>query len=162
MANRIITVDKTNKVICIGDIISCKKYINQLYSISLDNVDFILINEDNYIYEDYELVYVKDYNVYLTMGEVNLLQNTCRDEQGSIKFIEKELEKLSNLDVFSNKIKYKIDDMLDTLNEMKKEHQKYLNENLFYNLDIDALRNSLEYERENKGETIYYFDKKSK
>ena len=41
--NYTICSDRNNQVICWGDMLTCEKYISQMYSISLDNVIY-----DNY------------------------------------------------------------------------------------------------------------------
>lgn len=159
--NNIICLDKNNQVICWGNSIDiCNKYINQIYSINIDNVIY-----DNYstemryscFYEDYEVFNVQGTNVYLTLGEIKMLREGCQEETKGIKFIEKELEHLTSLtNVYNKSIIDELLYMKSFMKELFNIHAKYNMDNLFTNLDIDALHSSYQMERENKGLPIVF------
>ena len=106
--NYVIYLDKNNQVICWGDIISCNKYINQMYSVSEDILhyeEYNISNRYSSFYEDYEVFNIEGTDVYLTLGEVKMVREGCQEETRSIKYIENEIEHLMTLtDVYSNNI----------------------------------------------------------
>ena len=108
MENKVIYLDKNNTVVCWGDLITCKNYINQMYSLSLDDVymqEYSTSESYSSFYEDYEVFSVRGTNIYLTLGEIKMLKDGCQEETKSIKFIENELEHLIELtEVFDNDI----------------------------------------------------------
>lgn len=153
--SNIICLDKNEQVICWGDMYSCEKYINQMYSLSLNNIIY-----DNYstcsnyssFYEDYEVFNVQGTGIYLTLGEIKMVREGCQSETNGIKFIQEELDHLLTLtDVYNKSI---IDELLyfrNFMSELFDIHAKYNMENVFTNLDIDALHSAYQMERENKG-----------
>lgn len=158
--DKVIYLDKSNQVICWGDAITCKKYINQMYSISS-----IIVHYEEYdisgryssFYEDYEVYNIQGTDVYLTLGEIKMLRDGCQEETRSIKFIENELEHLMTLThVYNNKIIEELTYMRDFMKRLYNIHAKYNIENAFTNLDIDALHYAYQTERENKGLPIVY------
>lgn len=158
--NYVIYLDNNSQVICWGDIISCNKYINQLYSKPIDSLhyeDYNISNKYSSFYEDYEVFNVRGTDVYLTLGEIKLIKEGCQDEASSIRFIESELEKLIELtDVFDREIINELSYMRDFMDRLMKIHAKYSAENLFVNMDMDALHFAYQSERENKGLPIVY------
>lgn len=159
---KVIGLINRDKVICVGNIKSCENYINQLYSVNLEHVSFVEYNGDD-TYDDYEVVYIREENVYMLMGSVKLLQNSCKEEQSTIKYMENEIEKLKYSEIFRGHedLLSEMDYIKDVLSRMSKIQNKYLNENVFYNLDLDGLHSAFVYERENKGQPICYTDYKS-
>lgn len=160
MENKVIYLDINNNVICWGDVISCKKYINQMYSISLEDLiveDYSTCQRYSSFYEDYEVYNVRGTDVYLTLGEVKMLKNGCQEETRGIKYIENELEHLIELnDIFTNDIISELSYMKDYMNKLFNIYTKYNMENLFVNLDIDALHSAYQMERENKGLPVVF------
>lgn len=153
--NYTICSDRNNQVICWGDMLTCEKYISQMYSISLDNVIY-----DNYstcsnyssFYEDYEVYNVQGTNIYLTLGEIKMVREGCQDETSGIKFIQSELDHLLTLtNVYNKSIIEELTYFRKFMEELFDIHAKYNMENVFTNLDIDALHSAYQMERENKG-----------
>lgn len=155
-----IVVNKNNQVICLGNHVACKGYISQLYNESEDSLDFIHYDKDHFMYDDYNLyrIKTKNANIYLTKGEISLMENSCRDEQSSVKLIEDELIKLIETNnIFSYETIDEMKRMLEFIPVIKREHAKYLSNSLFDNLDLDGLNSAYRMERENKGlPTVYY------
>lgn len=153
--SNIICLDRNEQVICWGDINSCEKYINQMYSLSLDNVIYDnYSNCDRYssFYEDYEVFNVQGTGIYLTLGEIKMVREGCQSETNGIKYIQEELDHLLTLtDVYNKSIIEELLYFRDFINELFDIHAKYNMENVFTNLDIDALHSAYQMERENKG-----------
>lgn len=160
MSNKIICLDKNNQVICWGDMYICEKYINQLYSISLDDViydNYSISNSYSSFYEDYETFNVQGTNVYLTLGEIKMVREGCQEETRGIKFIQNEIDHLISLtDVYSKSIIEELKYMKNFMGELFNIHARYNMENVFVNLDIDALHSAYQMERENKGLPIIF------
>lgn len=158
--NYVIYLDNINQVICWGDILSCNKYINQFYSKPINSLhyeDYNLSNKYNSFYEDYEVVNIRGTDIYLTLGEAKLIREGCQDEANSIRFIGNELEKLMEMtDIFDRGIIDELSYMKDFMNKLIKIHAKYSADNLFVNIDMDALHFAYQSERENKGLPIVY------
>ena len=158
--SNVIYLDKNDNVICWGDSIGCKKYINQMYNLSLDNLKFEDYSTEtpySYLYEDYEVVNVKFTDIYLILGEVKMLREGCLDETRGIKYIQKELEYLSSLtNVFDSEMLSELNYMKDYMDKVYKVHAKYNSDNLFTNIDLDGLHSAYQMERENKGLPIVF------
>lgn len=158
--NYVIYLDKNNQVICWGDIISCNKYINQMYSVSEDILhyeEYNISNRYSSFYEDYEVFNIEGTDVYLTLGEVKMVREGCQEETRSIKYIENEIEHLMTLtDVYSNNIIEELSYMKDFMKKLYEIHSRYNMDNVFTNLDIDALHYAYQTERENQGLPIVY------
>lgn len=158
--NYVIYLDKNNQVICWGDIISCNKYINQMYSVSEDILhyeEYNISNRYSSFYEDYEVFNIEGTDVYLTLGEVKMIREGCQEETRSIKYIENEIEHLMTLtDVYSNNIIEELSYMKDFMKRLYEIHSRYNMDNVFTNLDIDALHYAYQTERENQGLPIVY------
>lgn len=147
----------TREVYCVGNKAECSKYLKQLETIDEECLDFIKLNEVQcLIYEGYELIYLRDVDLMLTHGEVQMLKNTCIEEQSSLRLVDEELNRLQESEIFSEEIKNQIALFMDTIDKMKIEQAKHLNENILYNIDVDALRYAYNMERENKGEPIIF------
>lgn len=160
MENKVIYLDKNNTVVCWGDSITCKNYINQMYSNSIEDLiveDYSTCERYSSFYEDYEVFNVRGTNVYLTLGEIKMLKEGCQEETRGIKYIEKELEHLTELtDVFNSDIISELHYMKDYMKRLINIYSKYNMENLFVNLDIDALHSAYQMERENKGLPVIF------
>ena len=160
MNNYTICLDRNNQIICWGSMSMCDNYINQLYSISTNDVIYDNYSVSEYYssyYEDYEVYNVQGTNVYLTLGEIKMVREGCQDETRGIKYIEDELEHLITLtDVYSKSIIDELLYMKDFMKELFNIHAKYNMKNVFTNLDIDALHSSYQMERENKGLPIIF------
>lgn len=158
--NYVIYLDKNNQVICWGDIISCNKYINQMYSVSEDILhyeEYNISNRYSSFYEDYEVFNIEGTDVYLTLGEVKMIREGCQEETRSIKYIENEIEHLMTLTaVYSNSIIEELSYMKDFMKRLYEIHSRYNMDNVFTNLDIDALHYAYQTERENQGLPIVY------
>ena len=154
---KVIGLVNRDKVLCVGTMKSCENYINQLYFINIENVTFVEFDGDD-IYDDYEVVYIREENVYMLMGSVKLLQNSCKEEQSTIKYMEVEIEKLKYSEIFKghDDLIEEMDYVKDILSKMSKIQNRYIKDNVFYNLDLDGLHSAFIYERENKGEPICY------
>ena len=160
MDNKIIYLDCNNNVVCWGDIMTCKRYINQMYMMSLNDLiveDYSTSERYSSFYEDYEVYNVRGTDVYLTLGEIKMLKDGCQEETRGIKYIEKELEHLTELtDVFNSDVICELNYMKNYMNKLFNIYTKYNMENLFVNLDIDALHSAYQMERENKGLPIVF------
>lgn len=158
--NYVIYLDKNNQVICWGDIISCNKYINQMYSVSEDILhyeEYNISNRYSSFYEDYEVFNIEGTDVYLTLGEVKLVREGCQEETRSIKYIENEIEHLMTLtDVYNDNIIEELTYMKNFMKKLYEIHSRYNMDNVFTNLDIDALHYAYQTERENQGLPIVY------
>lgn len=158
--NCVIYLDKNNQVICWGDIISCNKYINQMYSVSEDILhyeEYNISNRYSSFYEDYEVFNIEGTDVYLTLGEVKLVREGCQEETRSIKYIENEIEHLMTLtDVYNDNIIEELTYMKNFMKKLYEIHSRYNMDNVFTNLDIDALHYAYQTERENQGLPIVY------
>lgn len=158
--NYVIYLDKNNQVICWGDIISCNKYINQMYSVSTDILhyeEYNISNRYSSFYEDYEVYNIQGTDVYLTLGQIKMVREGCQEETRSIKYIENEIEHLMTLtDVYSNNIIEELSYMKDFMKRLYEIHSRYNMDNVFTNLDIDALHYAYQTERENQGLPVVY------
>ena len=155
MSNYVICLDRNDQIICWGSMTDCDSYINQMYSVSLDNIkyDYYSISE-NYssFYEDYEVFNIQGTNVYLTLGEIKMVREGCQSETNGIKYIQDELDHLITLtNVYNKSIIDELIYMKSFMEEIFNIHAKYNMENVFTNLDIDALHFAYQMERENKG-----------
>ena len=155
MNNYVICLDKSGQVICWGTMSMCDNYINQLYSISLDDVvyeSYSVSERFSSFYEDYEVYNIKGTNVFLTLGEIKMVREGCQEETKGIKFIRDELDNLLNLtDVYNPSIIEELKYFRSFMDELFNIHAKYNMDNVFTNLDVDALHSSYQYERENQG-----------
>lgn len=160
MSNKVIYLDKSNQVICWGDITSCKKYINQMYNISLDSLifeDYSIDSKYSSFYEDYEVLNVRNTDIYLILGQVKMLRNGCQEETRGIKFVEKEIDSLiQRTEVFNQDIIGELQFIKQFMDKIYNIYAKYNMENLFENLDLDALHTAYQMERENKGLPIIF------
>ena len=155
MNNYIICLDKNYQVICWGDMFLCSKYINQSYSISEENViyeEYSVSDKYSYLYEDYEVYNVEGTNMYLTLGEIKLIRSGCQEEIKGVRYIKDELEQLKALtNIFNKSVIEEIEYFEEFMDDIYVMLAKYNSNNLFTNLDVDALRQSHQYERENMG-----------
>jgi hypothetical protein len=160
MSDYVICLDKYNNVICWGDMFMCKKYVNQLYSISLDEVvyeQYSIHGRYSCYYEDYEVFSIEGTGVYLTLGEIDMIRGGCAEETKSIKYIQEELEYLSSLtNIYNNSIIEELLYMKDFMKELYDLHSRHNADTVFTNLDIDALHSSYQMERENKGLPVVF------
>lgn len=158
--DNVIYLNKNDQVICWGGIISCNKYINQMYSISVDSLiceEYNTSNRYSSFYEDYEVYNIQGTDVYLTLGQIKMIKEGCQEETSSIKYIESELGHLMTLtDVYSNNIIEELAYMKDFMNKLYHIHSRYNMDNAFINLDIDAFHYAYQSERENQGLPIVY------
>lgn len=156
----VIYLDRNERIVCWGDVISCNKYINQMYNISINDLyceEYNTSNRHSSVYEDYEVFNIQGTDVYLTLGEVKLVREGCQEETRSIKYIEKEVEHLMTLtDVYSDKIIEELSCVKNFMKILYDIHSRYNMDNAFTNLDIDALHYAYQTERENKGLPIVY------
>lgn len=153
--SKVIYYDRSKQIICWGDMEGCRKYINQMYDISLDNLiceEYYTAERYSSFYEDYEVVKVNGTNVYLTLGQAKMLKDGCQEETRGIKYIEKELENLTELtDVFDEEMINELNYMKEYMQKVYRVHARYNALNLFDNLDMDGLHSAYQMERENKG-----------
>lgn len=156
--SNVMYLNNYNQIICWGDITSCKRYINQMYDISLEKLHLIDYSTNEYYssqYEDYEVVNIRGTDLYLTLGEVKMMRQSCQEESQGIRFIEKELENLIKLD-FSDEIINELIYMKDFMKDLYGIHAKQISNSLFDNLDLDSIRMSYQIERENKGLPVIF------
>ena len=155
MGDYVVCLDKNNQIICWGDMYSCDKYISQLYSITENDViykEYSISDIYSSSYEDYEVFNVEGTNVYLTLGEIKLVREGCQDETRGIRYIQDELDKLiDKSDVFSRTILDELKYFRNFMDDVLEVHAKYNKNNIFINLDIDALRSAHQMDRENQG-----------
>lgn len=155
MSDYVICLDRNNQIICWGDMYACNRYINQLYSITEDNVryeEYSISSIYSSSYEDYEVFIVEGTNIYLTLGEIKLVKEGCQDGSRSIRFIQDELNHLMNsTEVYSKSIIEELRYFHNFMDELIEINKKYNMSNLFTNLDIDALHSAYQMERENQG-----------
>ena len=86
------------------------------------------------------------------MGEIKLVREGCQDETRGIKYIQEELNNLlSKSDVFSKAILDELYYFRNFMDEILEIHAKYNMNNIFINLDIDALHSAHQMDRENQG-----------
>lgn len=160
MSDFIICLDKNNQIICWGDMFVCSKYINQSSVISEENViyeEYSISDRYSYLYEDYEVFNVEGTNVYLTLGEIKLIRSGCQEEIKGVRYIKDELQQLKALtDIFNKSIIEEIEYFEDFMDDIYNMIAKYNSNNLFINLDIDALRLNHQIERENMGLPIVF------
>lgn len=157
--NRYLGVDKLGYVYCIGSKEYCESYLSQYSDDNvLDRIQLILFNDNENIYQDYEIIKIRETNVYLTLDEINMLQRDCKEEMNGIKFIEDELDRLSKRDeVFDDEMLFQFKNMQDMLKEAKRQYKNYIGKHLFDNLDIESLNLAVRTRRENQGEiTVFY------
>ena len=153
-------ITNSNQVVCWGNDDMCKEYINQRYSINSGNMYYLEYDMDNkhsYLYEDYEVYNIRNTDIYLTLGEIKMIKNGCIEETKGIKYIEEELEHLMNQrHIFSDDVIDELRYMRNYMNKLFNIYANYNTENLFMNLDLDALTSSYQMERENNGlPTVY-------
>ncbi len=148
-----------NQIICWGNKDACDNYINQRCSIN-DNLyylDYNTENEHSYLYEDYEVFNIKNTDIYLTLGEIKMIRNGCIEETKGIKYIEEELGHLINQHhIFSSDVIDELRYMKNYMNKLFNIYANYNTENLFMNLDLDALTSSYQIERENNGLPVVF------
>ena len=155
MNNYVICLDKAGQVICWGTMSMCDNYINQLYSITTDDITYkpySVSDRNSSFYEDYEVYNIQGTNTFLTLGEIKMVREGCQEETKGIKFIQDELDNLLNLtDVYNPSIIEELKYFRSFMDELFSIHAKYNMDNVFTNLDVDALHSSYQYERENQG-----------
>ena len=160
MNNFVICLDRMDQVLCWGDMYLCEKYIEQLNSISIQEVTFknySINNNYSCYYEDYEVYNIEGTNVYLTLGEIDLIRNGCQDDMRGIRYIEEEINHLLTLNhIYNNSIMEELLYMKSFMQEIYQIRSRYNMDNVFDNLDIDALHSSYQIERENKGLPIVF------
>ena len=160
MNDFIICLDKNNQVICWGDMFICSKYINQSSTISEENViyeEYSISDRYSYLYEDYEVYNVEGTNIYLTLGEIKLIRSGCQEEIKGVKYIKEELGQLKALtNIFNKSILEEIEYFEEFMDDVYNVLARYNSNNLFTNLDVDALRMSHQIERENTGLPIIF------
>ena len=153
--NYVMCLDNNNQILCWGDVNACEKYIRQLSHVNLNNVIYENYSDcsiNSSYYEDYELFNIQNTDLYLTLGEIKMIKDGCQEETRSIKFIEKELEHLSTLNnVYNKDIIEELNYMKNFMRELYDIHARYNMDNVFVNLDVEALHFSYQFERENKG-----------
>lgn len=153
--NYFMCLDNNNQILCWGDINACEKYIRQLSHVNLNNVIYENYSDcsiNSSYYEDYELFNIQNTDLYLTLGEIKMIKDGCQEETRSIKFIEKELEHLSTLNnVYNKDIIEELNYMKNFMRELYDIHARYNMDNVFVNLDVEALHFSYQFERENQG-----------
>ena len=158
--NKIIYVDRFNNVICWGDSYGCDNYIKQLNSFTKESLYFEEYNFDSnysYLYEDYEVVQIRGTEIFLTLGQVDLMRNAYSDELRGINLIKSELDNLLKMDdVFDSDMLDNIYDITNYMDEVYKIYVQYNSHNLFENLDIDSLHQMQLTDRENKGLPTMY------
>ena len=158
--NTVICLDKFNNILCWGSIDMCENYIKQFYTVSIDNVYFENYSPYDYgvwDYEDYEVYNIQGTDVYLTLGEIDMIKNGCQEETNGIKFIQEELERLSTLtNVFSKSIIEELKYMQDFMKELFDIHARYNADTVFTNLDVEALHHAFQTQRENAGLPIMF------
>ena len=155
MSDYLICLDRNNQIICWGDMYSCSRYVNQMYSITENDIryeEYSISSIYSSSYEDYEVFNIEGTNIYLTLGEIKLVREGCQDGTRSIKFIQDELNSLMNLtNIYSKSIIEELQYFHNFMNELIEINTKYNMDNLFTNLDIDALHIAYQMERENQG-----------
>ena len=153
--NYFMCLDNNNQILCWGDINACEKYIRQLSHVNLNNVvyeNYSNCSINSSYYEDYELFNIQNTDLYLTLGEIKMIKDGCQEETRNIKFIEKELEHLSTLNnVYNKDIIEELNYMKNFMRELYEIHARYNMDNVFVNLDVEALHFSYQFERENQG-----------
>ena len=158
--NKIIYLDRFDNVICWGDYYGCENYINQLNSFTKDSLHFEEYNIDSgysYLYEDYEVVQVRGLNLFLTLGQVDLMRNAYTDELRGINLVKQELDNLLKMDdVFDSDMLDNIYEIVKYMDKVHKAYIQYNSHNLFENLDIDSLHQMQFTDRENKGLPTMY------
>jgi hypothetical protein len=86
-----------------------------------------------------------------------MVREGCQEETQGIKFIQNEIDHLISLtDVYSKSIIEELKYMKNFMGELFNIHARYNMENVFVNLDIDALHSAYQMERENKGLPIIF------
>lgn len=139
----------------------CIKYIEQLRFICSEEIYYEEYSTNSayaYLYSDYEVYKISDAdNVYLTLGEINMLGKSCAEELQRIKFIYDELDYLINSEEVFNS---------DTINEIKRTkdfikrlyhiRKKYNEDNVIADLDVSAIHMLQREERQNKGLPIEF------
>lgn len=158
--NNVICLDNFNHILCWGTMDMCEKYVDQFYSISIDEVTFYNYSQCNayeWCYEDYEVYNIQGTNVYLTLGEIDMVRNGCQEETSGIKFIQEELERLSTLtNIYSNSIIEELKYMQNFMKELFEIHSRYNADTVFTNLDVEALHHAFETQRENAGLPVMF------
>ena len=160
MNNYVMCLDRTGQVICWGTMSMCDSYINQLYSISPEDIvyeNYSVSGRFSSFYEDYEVYNVKGTNVFLTLGEIKMVRDGCQEETKGIKYIQDELDHLLTLtNVYNPSVIEELKYVRSFMDELFSIHANYNMNNVFTNLDIDALHYAYQTERENKGLPIVY------
>lgn len=155
-----IYLDKNNNVICWGDVYGCNNYIKQLYSYPIESLyyeEYSPESKYSYFYEDYEVVQVRGVNIFLTLGQVKMMKKLCAEEIRGITLVKKELDMLSRMDnVFDDDMLENLVNMEKYMDEVYRVYTQYNTNNLFENLDMDALHSMYQTERENKGLPVVY------
>lgn len=138
-----IVTDNNNTIICKGMFNACKSFLKQL-DLDYKDFNFIIYNEDNYIYDDFNLINILNINIILTEGQYLILKESIDLEKQSIIFIEKELNYLIDSNIFSNESNIMIQDMIKKLNILKREHKEFLKEHYVFNIDRSTIYNLME------------------
>lgn len=157
--SRYLGVDKLGYVYCIGSKEYCEKYLTQYSEDDIfKRIQLIPFHDKENLYQDYEIIKIRETNVYLTLEEINMLQNDCKEEMNGIKFVEDEIIKLSKRDdVFDDYMVTQFESMRSMLKEAKLQYKNYISKHLFDNLDIESLNMAVRTKRENKGDiTVFY------
>ena len=160
MNNYTICLDKSNNVVCWGTMSMCDSYINQLYSITTNDItyeNYSISDRNSSFYEDYEVYNIRGTNTFLTLGQIKMVREGCQEETKGIKYIQEELDNLINQNhIFNNSVIDELKYMRSFMDDLFSMYAKHNMTNVFKNLDIDALHFSYQYERENQGLPIVF------
>lgn len=138
MSKQYLCLNTNNMVLCKGNIEMIKSYLKQ---IDLDYIDFyyVPIIDNNEVFSDFNIIKMKDIDLYLLEGQYQIIKSELKEEKYPLEYMTKKLQENINSNVFSEKSKDIMKNIIKELDIIKAEHSDYLKG--YFNIDKTSLVN---------------------
>lgn len=138
MNKQYLCLNTNNMVLCKGNIEMIKSYLKQ---IDLDYIDFyyVPIIDNNEVFSDFNIIKMKDIDLYLLEGQYQIIKSELKEEKYPLEYMTKKLQENINSNVFSEKSKNIMKNIIKELDIIKAEHSDYLKG--YFNIDKTSLVN---------------------
>lgn len=138
MNKQYLCLNTNNMVLCKGNIEMIKSYLKQ---IDLDYIDFyyVPIIDNNEVFSDFNIIKMKDIDLYLLEGQYQIIKSELKEEKYPLEYMTKKLQENINSNVFSEKSKDIMKNIIKELDIIKAEHSDYLKG--YFNIDKTSLVN---------------------
>jgi len=138
MSKQYLCLNTNNMVLCKGNIEMIKSYLTQL---DLDYIDFyyVPIIDNNEIFTDFNIIKMRDIDLYLLEGQYQIIKSELKEEKYPLEYMTKKLQENINSNIFSEKSKDIMKNIIKELDIIKSEHSEYLKG--YFNIDKTSLVN---------------------